>query len=506
MNMGAILEKAAAKFAGARALILDDRELTFAELDEVANRIGNVLRGQGVQKGDRVALLLPNGLPSIASFFAIMKIGAVINPLNPLFKGREITYIVNNSGAKVLITTADQMETIEAVRDELPTLGRVILVDAADHPGTDFLDDLIASAPSTLAMEDCDPDHPLFLVYTSGTTGLPKGATITHRNSLADAQLSAQVQFFTRRDLIITGLPVFHLFGGNVVLNGSIIAGSTLCVLGRFDPRRLLEKTDLIEANVFVGVPTMFVYVNREARPGEGRSLERAITAGAPMPLEVMREFEAKFQAQVIELYGLTETAGAVTAAPMYYPAKPGSVGLAIPPVQVKIVDAEGRGGDVAAGRIGELCIRGPVVMKEYWQLPKETAEAVVDGWLHTGDLAEMDEDGFIFLKGRKKEMIITGGYNVYPVEIEDVIYEHPAVSEVAVVGIPDQTMGEIAKAFVVLRPGATATPEEITAHCDARLARYKVPRQVEFISEIPKNPVGKILKRVLRERERTSG
>lgn len=506
MNMGTILEKATEKFAGKKALILDDRELSFAELNEVANRVGNALRAGGVEKGDRVALLLPNRLESIASFYAIMKIGAVINPLNPLFRGREIKYILNNSGAKVLVTTADQMKTIEEVRPELPSLERVILVDSANYPKTDFLYDFIKSAPPTLEMEDCDPDHPLFLVYTSGTTGLPKGATVTHRNSLANAQLSAQVQFFTQHDLIITALPVFHLFGGNVVLSGSIIAGSTLCVLGKFDPRRMLERIDAIKANMFVGVPTMFVSLNREARPGEGQSLERVITAGAPMPLEVMREVEQKFRAQVIELYGLTETAGVVTCNPMYYPAKPGSVGLPIPPVRVKIVDAEGPSREVGVGQIGELCVRGPVVMKEYWKMPKETEETIVDGWLHTGDLAEMDEEGFIYLKGRKKEMIIVGGYNVYPVEIEDAIYEHPAVSEVAVVGVPDEKMGEIPKAFVVLRPGAEATPGEITAHCDARLAKFKVPRRVEFISEIPKNPVGKILKRVLREREQTKG
>lgn len=499
MNMGTILEDAAEKFAEKRALILDERELSFAELNRVANQVGNALRALGVDQGDRVALLLPNGLEIIAGIYAIMKLGAIINPLNPLLRGREIKYILHHSGAKVLLTTTEQMPTVEELWPELPGLKRVILVDAANYPGTDFLPDLIRYASPTLQMETCASDHSLFLIYTSGTTGLPKGVILTHRNSLAGVQLSAQAQFLTRHDLIITALPISHIFG-NLVLSGSLIAGSTVCVLEKFDPRRMLERIDEVKANVFVGVPTMFVYLNREARPGEGRSLERAITGAAPMPLEVMREFEQRFGARVIELYGLTEAASVVTGNPRYYPAKPGSVGLALPPLQMKVVDPQGQ--EVRTGHIGELCIRGPVVMKGYWQMPKETGETIIDGWLHTGDLAELDEEGYIYLKGRKKEMIIVGGYNVYPAEIEDVIYEHPAVREVAVVGIPDEKLGEVPKAYVVVKQGQQVTGEEITAYCAARLAKYKIPRAVESVSEIPKSPVGKILKRVLRERE----
>lgn len=505
MNMGYILENAAQRFGQKTAIILDDQPLSFSQLNELANRVGNGLKEMGVQRGDRVSLLLPNSVESISSFFGIMKIGAVINPLNPLFKGREIKYILNHSEARVLLTTRDKMPTIEELRGELPYPEHVVLVDADSYPHTQSFRELRDKGSPGLALEPCDDDHPVFLVYTSGTTGLPKGATVTHRNCLANSQLGAQALFYTKWDLIITALPVFHLFGGNVVLHASVIAGATLCVLSRFEARSMIQKIDALRANIFVGVPTMFVYLNRAVQPGEGQSLERAITGGAPMPLEVMREFEQKFNARVIELYGLTEGAGIITCNPVYYPAKPGSVGLGLPPVQLKLVDPETGEKEVPVGQIGELCARGPVVMKEYWRMPQETAQAIRDGWLYTGDLAQMDEEGFISLKGRKKEMLIVGGYNVYPVEIEDVLYEHPAVAEAAVVGIPDEKMGELPKAFVVLRAGASAKPEELTAFCEARLARYKVPRQVEFIGEIPKNPVGKILKRVLKEREMQS-
>jgi long-chain acyl-CoA synthetase len=279
-----------------------------------------------------------------------------------------------------------------------------------------------------------------------------------------------------------------------------MLAGATLCVLSRFEARTLLDKIDQVQANVFVGVPTMFVYLNRAVQPGEGQSLERAVTGGAPMPLEVMREFEQKFNARMLELYGLTEVAGAITCNPFYYPARPRSVGLVLPPVELKLVDPETGEGEVPVGQIGELCARGPVVMKEYWRMPEETAQAIRHGWFYTGDLAQMDEEGFVYLKGRKKEMLIVGGYNVYPVEVEDVLYEHPAVAEAAVVGMPDEKMGEIPKAFVVLRAGESVRPEDITAYCAAHLAAYKVPRQVAFIRELPKSPVGKILKRVLKE------
>lgn len=502
MNMGHVLENAVQKFGDKVALILDDRRFTFSQLDAQANRVGNGLKGLGVQRGDRVSLLLPNGIESISSFYAIMKIGAVINPLNPLFKGREIKYIMNHSEARVLITTREQMKTIEEIRTEIPHVKHVVLVDAENHPGTLGFQALKDRSSSVLTLEPCDPDHCLLLVYTSGTTGSPKGAVITHRNCLANAQLSAQAQLYTRWDRIVTALPVFHLFGGNVVLHASVIAGSTLCVLSRFDARQMIEKIDEIQANVLVGVPTMFVRLNQAVQsPGEGQSIERAFTAGASMPVEVMREFERKFNARMIELYGLTEVAGIITANPCHYPAKQGSIGLPLPPVQVKLVDPETGKEDVPAGRIGELIARGPVVMKEYWRTPQETAQAIRDGWVYTGDLAQMDDDGFIFLKGRKKDMIIVGGNNVYPVEIEAVIYEHPAVAEAAVVGMPDEEMGEIPKAFVVLKSGAQARPEEITDFCQARLARFKVPRHVEFIDELPMNPVGKILKRVLKER-----
>ena len=505
MNMGHILENAAQRFGEKTAIILDDQTLSFSQLNELASRVGNGLKAMGVERGDRVSLLLPNSVQSISSFFAIMKIGAVINPLNPQFKGREIEYILNHTQARVLVTTRDQMPTIDELRGELPHLEHVVLVDADSYPRTQSFRELRDNGSPGLALEPCDDDHPLFLVYTSGTTGRPKGATVTHGNCLANSQLGAQALFYSQGDLIITALPVFHLFGGNVVLHASVIAGSTLCVLSRFEARSMIQKIDALRANVFVGVPTMFVYLNRAVQPGEGQSLGRAITGGAPMALEVMREFEQKFNARVIELYGLTEGAGIITCNPFYYPAKPGSVGLELPPVQLKLVDPETGEKEVTVGQIGELCARGPVVMNEYWRMPQETAQAIRDGWLYTGDLALMDEEGFIYLKGRKKEMLIVGGYNVYPVEIEDVLYEHPAVAEAAVVGIPDEKMGEFPKAFVVLRAGAAAKPEELTAFCEARLARYKVPRQVELIGEIPKNPVGKILKRVLKERETQS-
>jgi long-chain acyl-CoA synthetase len=445
------------------ALRLDEVELTYRELDERAGRLAAVLRSRGVAPGDRVGLMLPNVPAFAVAYHGILRAGAVVVPLNVLLKEREVAFYLADSGARMLLGADDAEGALDGI-EPLPPVARA-------------------------------GDDTAVILYTSGTTGTPKGAELTHDNLRRNAEVSQAIFALRPEDVLLGALPLFHAFGQTSALNTAIRTGAGLTLLPRFDPGRALEILERDRVTVFLGVPTM--YAAMLAHPGAERvdasSLRLCVSGGSSLPAEVMRAFEARFGCQILEGYGLSETSPVCSFNHPDRPRKPGSIGTPIAGVQMRVVDDEGR--ELAAGEVGEIVVRGHNVMKGYWGQPGATAEAIRDGWLHTGDLARVDEDGYLFVVDRKKDLIIRGGYNVYPREVEEVLYEHPAVREAAVVAVPDPTLGEEVGAAVALRPGCHVEPEELRDFVAERLAAFKYPRRVWLVDELPKGATGKILK-----------
>lgn len=498
-SLGELLETSAANYGDKTALVVGDRSLSYAELNDLVNRVGNGLKKLGVEKGDRVTLLLPNGVDCIVAYHAVAKIGAVINPLNVMYRAEEIKYIMRDAGSKAVIAVPGCLPTIFEIRKELPSLEVVMSTAERDTAGVVSFHGLIEESPNRSPLAACREDDFLFFPYTSGTTGKPKGAQLTHGNMTINAEMSAMAHLLTRHDCVITALPIFHLFGGNVVMNASFLAGATLVVLPAFDAEKMLSGIQEHRATVFEGVPTMFARMVNHPDPSayDTGSMERCVSAGAPLPVKVMKDFEAVFETRVLESYGLTET-GIVTSNPAYGRVKEGSVGIPCTYTTVGVVDDSDN--LLGHGETGEIVIKGPTVMKGYRGLPEATAEIMRGGWFHTGDVGRFDQDGYLYIVDRKKDMIITSGYNVYPAEVENALCAHPAIAMAAVVGVPDEVRGETVKAFVVLKDGAKApAPEDIISFCRERIAPYKAPRIVEFRGSLPTSSVGKILRRELR-------
>ncbi|RNI19473.1 long-chain-fatty-acid--CoA ligase [Flexivirga caeni] len=485
-NLAENLVNTARAFPQHAALREGDRSLSYAEFDDAAARAGSWLAARGVRAGDSVGIMLPNVLEFPVLFYGAMRIGALAVPMNPLLKGREIAHFSGDSQMKVLCVApaVSPEETARAVDG-----CQVVQI------GSDFLDGLRAFDPAGFV--DRADDDTAVILYTSGTTGVPKGAELTHHGLNENRRVAGQDLFhMTEQDIIMGCLPLFHVFGLTSALNVSVGSGSLLTLIPRFDPEVVLHTIQREKVTVFEGVPTMYTALAAldSASPESVATLRMSVSGGASLPAEVVRGFEAAYGVKILEGYGLSETSPVVSFNLMDN-AKLGSIGLPIPGVEMKVVDAEGH--DVATGEVGEICVRGPNVMKGYLNRPEATAEAIDAGhWLHTGDIGYSDEDGFYFIVDRKKDLIIRGGYNVYPREIEEVLYEHPAVHEAAVLGLPHPTHGEEVGAAVSLKPGATATPEEIRDFVKARVAAYKYPRRVWFLDDLPKTGTGKILKR----------
>ncbi|MCT9007465.1 long-chain-fatty-acid--CoA ligase [Streptomyces sp. NPDC054766] len=467
----------------------DDSTLTYAELDDASARVAALLRDRGVLPGDRVAMTMPNVPLFPVLYYGIMRAGGVVVPMNPLLKAREVAFTLRDCGARIALV-------FPLFADEV--------TKAAAETGTDCLvtepeafDALLRGHEPMRDTPARTDDDPALILYTSGTTGTPKGAELSHRNLASNTLTTSETLLQVGPDdVLFGGLPLFHAFGQTCGLNTAVAAGATLTLLPRFDPRSALEIIARDEVTVFLGVPTMYAALLHAELPEDfdtGR-LRLAVSGGSALPVEVLHGFERRFGAAVLEGYGLSETSPVAAFNHPDRPRKPGSIGLPIRGVEMRLV-AEG-GGEVEPGGIGEIAIRGENIMTGYWNRPDATAEAIRDGWFHSGDLARVDEDGFYFIVDRKKDMIIRGGYNVYPREIEEVLYEHPAVAEAAVVGVPHPLHGEEVAAVVTLRPGAEATAEEIRAHTKERVAAYKYPRIVTIAAELPKGPTGKILKR----------
>ena len=496
-TLGEIPRLAAQKFGERIALVAGGREFSFRELDQLSDTLAYSLGKLGVVAGDRVTLYGPNSWEWIVSYYGALKTGAIINPINVMLTPSEVAYVTQNCGAKVLIGSPDKIAPARAAG--VSGLTTVVFGSEAVE-GTRPFNDLIAE-PRKFEPIKVSPVATSTIGYTSGTTGHPKGAMQSHRAVMTNVAMTAQMHLKTDGDVIVTALPCPHVYG-NVVFQGALLCGSKLVMHSRFDATEMLASLEEHRATMFEGVPTMYMYMlaSPDLAKHNLSSLTRCTVGGQTMPAAKMREVEERFGCPLIELWGMTELAGLGTTFPVYGQRKLGSIGIALPYCEARIADAENAAKTMPRGEVGELMMRGPIVMQGYWDNDKATRETIEpDGWLHTGDLANMDEDGAIFIVDRKKDMINTSGFKIFPAEIERVVAAHPSVALVAVGGIPDQLKGEIAKAYVVLKPGATADAEGILALCRRELAAYKVPRTVQFVADLPKTSSGKIMRRELR-------
>ncbi|HEY0403998.1 MAG TPA: long-chain fatty acid--CoA ligase [Blastococcus sp.] len=487
-NLAQNLIDTAAKEGPRPALRMEEARLTYDEFRDAALRVAASLQSRGVEPGDRVGMVLPNVLSFPIVFYGALMAGAAVVPMNPLLKAREVEYYLRDSGARIVIAAE---QSAEPVAEAAGTVGIEAMTVGPVMP-----DALMADEVLTAPVDRADDDTAVIL-YTSGTTGQPKGAELTHAGLSSNARTTQETLLEGTPDDVIMGcLPLFHVFGLTCSLNAGVLAGSSLTLIPRFDGGKALSVVERDGVTVFQGVPTMFSAMlhSPDAGSTDVSSLRLCVSGGSAMPVEVMRSFEETFGCIVLEGYGLSETSPVASFNHPHAERKPGSIGTPIRGVEMRLVDDDGT--DVAAGEVGEIAIRGENVMKGYWQRPEDTAKAIPDGWFRTGDLARQDEDGYFFIVDRKKEMIIRGGYNVYPREIEEALYEHPAVAEVACIGIRHPDLGEEVAAAVALKPGASADPDELKAFVKARVAAYKYPRHVWLVDSLPKGPTGKILRR----------
>ena len=489
VNLASNLVRTAQADADSMAIRVGATDTTYGELDRESSRVAGMLAERGVQPGDPIGLMLPNVSEFASIYYGVLRAGGVVVPMNPLLKAREVAYYLGDSGARFIFAwhgfAAEASTGAERADSE------AIVVDPAT-----FADLAAATAPDERVIER-DADDLAVILYTSGTTGSPKGAELTHANLIRNAEvLCADLLHLTSNDVIFGGLPLFHAFGQTCALNAAVASGASVTLLPRFTPDNALQVLAGHRVTVFEGVPTMYVALlsHPERATFDVSALRVCVSGGAALPVEVLRGFEAAFGCQVLEGYGLSETSPVASFNHPDRERKPGSIGTPIRGVEMRVIDSEGE--EVPQGEVGEIVIRGHNVMRGYWRRPEETAKAIPDGWFRTGDLGRVDKDGYFEIVDRKKDMIIRGGYNVYPREIEEVLYEHPAVTEAAVIGLPHQALGEEVGAAVVLKPGADVTATELRDHVKAQVAAYKYPRAVWLVDALPKGPTGKIVKR----------
>jgi len=494
LNLGTILQASAAARPDHVALRHDARALSYRELDRAARGVAAALRARGVERGDRVALLVPNVPEFTIAYYGILYAGGTVVPINVLAAAPEVTYFLEDSGAKLLVA---HPLFEEPARKGARDAGVAVALTTGE--GDDALPAMARTAP-VAHLAQTDATDTAVILYTSGTTGKPKGAELTHANLLLNCAVVLPRLLALDGSLVsLATLPLFHSFGQTCIQNGTIAAGGTITLLPRFTPEAAFEVLVRDRVTLFAGVPTMyFALLNHPG--GEEHdlsSLRFCLTGGAPMPVEVMKAFEARYPVQILEGFGLSETSPVASFTTLDKPRKAGSIGYPVWGIEMAIVDDADR--PLPDGERGEIVIRGHNVMKGYWQRPDATKEALKNGWFHSGDIGVRDADGCFFIVDRKKDMILRGGFNVYPREVEEVLYAHPAIVEAAVVGVPHDGLGEEVKAVVALRAGAQATPAELIGFCKERLAAYKYPRTVEIVDALPKGPTGKILKRELR-------
>ncbi len=509
LNLASIVENSFRLFPGETALIHDGRRLAYRELRARTAAFASYLEGLGVRPGDPVALLLPNRMTFTVAYFGVLWMGGVVVPVSYLAVAREVSHFLRDSGARLLIAWAAYEKTAREAID-LSGPGRTLLVvDEGEGPAT------VLSGPPVdpgafreLALTG--PDDTAVVLYTSGTTGEPKGAELTHFNLFSNAQFSSERLLYRPEGREVLGpgnvglaaLPLFHSFGQTCVQNGCLFGGAAVSYLERFEAQAALEVMARDRVTLFAGVPTMYFQLLRAGSlPPEPLALRHCVCGGAPMPVELLREADGRLGVEVLEGYGLSETSPVAAFNALFRPRKPGSIGHAIFGVDVRIFDALDR--ELPQGEVGEVVIRGYNVMKGYLGRPEATREALRGGWFHTGDMGREDEEGYLYIVDRKKDMIIRGGFNVYPREVEEILFSHPAVAEAAVVGVSDEEHGEEVKAYISLRPQASAGIDEIRRFCRERLGAHKYPRLIEVLAELPKGPTGKVLRKELRRRPR---
>jgi long-chain acyl-CoA synthetase len=529
------LRESAQKYPSQVATVFMGARLTYRQLKERVDRFAAGLMDLGVRKGDRVSIMLPNCPQAIIAYYATLSLGAVAVMTNPLYVERELEHQWTDAGVETAVILDRLWPRVQKVRPQTP-LRRVIVTGIQDylpfpknllyplkarHEGT-WVDiphqegvvsfrRLVAHQPRIGPEIEVKPNDLACLQYTGGTTGIPKGAMLSHRNLVASV---TQIRRFLLHkneeatDKVIAVLPLFHAYGMNGVMNLGVHLAATLVLLPLFSIKMLMDAIRKERPTFFLGVPALYVAVNNYPNVDkiDLTCIKACFSGAAPLPVEVIEKFEERTQARIAEAYGMTEASSVTHVNPMYGLRKYGSVGVPIVGTDARIVDPDNGTQDLPLGQVGELAVKGPQVMKGYWNQPAETAEVLRDGWLYTGDLAQMDEDGYFYIVERKKDLILSGGLNIYPREVEEVLYEHPKVLEAAVVGVPDAVRGEKVKAFVVLKPGQTVTRSEIVRFCRERLAPYKVPRAVAFRDALPKSLAGKVLRRALREEEAALG
>jgi long-chain acyl-CoA synthetase len=472
------------------ALCLGENRMTYRELEVASARVAGLLRERGIRPDDRVGVMLPNVMEFAVVYYGVLRAGGVVVPMNPLLRAREVAYYLRDSGAALAFVWQGCADEARAGAKQAES--DAIVVDPAI-----FADVLLARARPAAHVVERWADDTAVILYTSGTTGQPKGAELTHANLARNAEVVAtDLLRLTAADVIFGGLPLFHSFGQTCTLNAAVAAGACLTLVPRFDPTQALQILAGQRATVFAGVPTMYGALLRvpDGEAHDMSALRVCVSGGAAMPVEVMRAFEEAFGCIVLEGYGLSETSPVASFNHPDRQRKPGTIGTPIRGVEMRVVDEHGN--EVAPGGIGEIAIRGHNIMKGYWQRPEATAEAIPDGWFRTGDMGCVDADGYFTIVDRKKDLIVRSGYNVYPREIEEVIYEHPAVAEAAVIGLPDPELGEEVGAAVTLKPGANVTADELREHVKGCVAAYKYPRRVWIVDALPKTATGKILKR----------
>ncbi len=504
------LHKTAVQNAQKPAFYFLDQATAYSELDEAVTKFAAGLYKLGISKGDHIALLLGNSPQFIIGMYGALRAGATVIPINPIYSQDEMSYILNNADVKVVVALNSLVPLLEKIDSELTSVKHYIVCETeandkklesrtlAISPKITAFTQLITEGDLLFQGPELDENDTAIILYTSGTTGKPKGAMLSHKNLFANARDISAYLKMTEEDYVVTTLPMFHVFSLTVVLNAPLMCGGTLLIVPQFSPKEIFGVIKKYEATIFAGVPTMynFLYQSQEGTAEDVKSVKRWVSGGSAMPVALLQSFQKRFNALISEGYGLSEASPVTCFNPLDRPAKPGSIGVSIQNVENKVVNEHGV--EVPAGEVGELIVKGPNVMKGYYNMPEESAAVLKDGWLYTGDLARMDDEGYFYIVDRKKELIIVGGYNVYPREVEEVLFAHSNVVEAAAIGVPDPDQGEVVHCFVV-KKDKSLTESELKAYCSVHLAKYKVPAQIKFVDELLKNTTGKVLRRALK-------
>jgi len=498
-NLASLLEDHAAASPERVLFIYNDKEIRGAEIREDVCRLTAALRSLRIERGSRVLLMLPNIPEYFIAYHAILRLGGIVVPVNVMLKERELHYLMDNCEAHAIVAPADCARDVLAAAESLDTMRQIILLGDNLPKGTEALEKLIENHESDETIADVYPDDTAVIMYTAGTTGRPKGAELSHYNLMSNARAGVNLLKIKSRDRFIGVIPFFHAFGQTAVMNTALAAGSSVVLLPRFEPEETMNAVQKHGVSIFVAVPAMYSLIL--SHPGVNsfnfKSVKYCVSGGSALKTELLKAFEERFSSTILEGYGLSETTSVTTFNHIHRERRPGSIGTPIEGVEVKVVKDDES--EVLIGEVGEITIRSEYLMKGYLNRPEATRQVMKGGWFHTGDLARVDEDGFLYIVDRKTDMIVKSGFNVYPREIEELLLDYPGIAEVAVIGVPDPVRGEAIKACIILRPGAQVTAADLAAYCRERLARYKCPRYVQFYQQLPKSPAGRILKMKLR-------